>query len=113
MKRRSKTGSEAIKEGRRRSPQPKRRNAPKVPARSISPPTQEEKEVARLTRELNEAREQQTATAEVLQVIRSFAGELEPVFQAILANATRICEAKYGNLYLFADGAFQLVAAHS
>jgi two-component system NtrC family sensor kinase len=48
----------------------------------------------------------------VLQVISSFAGELDPVFQAILANATRICEAKHGTLFLFADGAFQPVAAH-
>jgi len=48
----------------------------------------------------------------VLQVISSFAGELDPVFQAILANATRICEATYGTLFLFADGAFQPVAMH-
>src|SRR5262249_23629391 len=50
-------------------------------------------EVARLTRELNEARDQQTATLDVLQVISSFAGELDPVFRTILINATRICEA--------------------
>jgi hypothetical protein len=48
----------------------------------------------------------------VLQVISSFAGELDTVFQAILANATRICEAEHGTLFLFADGAFQPVAAH-
>ena len=46
----------------------------------------------------------------MLQAISSFAGELDPVFQAILTNATRICEAKYGSLYLLADGAFQLVS---
>ena len=92
-------------------PEPKRRNASKAVERSNSTPTGEETEVARLARELNEAREQQTATSEVLQVISSFAVELDPVFQAIVTNATRLCEAKYANLYLFADGAFQLVSA--
>ena len=71
-----------------------------------------ETEVARVTRELNEAREQQTATSEVLQVISSFVGELDPVFQAILTNATSICEAEHGTLFLFSDGTFQPVAAH-
>ena len=64
------------------------------------------------TADLTEAMEQQTATSEVLQVISSFAGELAPVFQVILTNATRICEAEHGTLFLFTDGAFQPVAAH-
>jgi signal transduction histidine kinase/CheY-like chemotaxis protein len=65
------------------------------------------------TRELAEALEQQKATSQVLQVIASSPAELEPVFDAMLANATRICEAKFGFMYLYQGGAFFPAAAHN
>jgi GAF domain-containing protein len=67
-------------------------------------------ENTRLLNELRESLQQQTATSEVLQVISSSPGELEPVFEAMLANATRICEAKFGTMHLYEGGAFRVVA---
>src|SRR5262249_30444633 len=67
-------------------------------------------ELRQRTTDLSEALEQQTATSEVLRVISSFPGELEPVFQAMLDNAVRICEAKFGILFRYVDEAFEAVA---
>jgi len=67
-------------------------------------------EVQKRTDDLSESLEQQTATSEVLKVISSSPGALEPVFEAILANATRICDAKFGVLFRHENGAFRAAA---
>jgi GAF domain-containing protein len=70
-------------------------------------------ENTRLLSELRESLQQQTATADVLKVISSSAGELQPVFEAVLENATRLCAAKFGNLYLCEGDAFRTTAMHN
>ena len=70
-------------------------------------------ELRQRTNDLTESLEQQTATREVLKVISSSPGELEPVFQAMLSNATRVCSATYGTMYLREADGFRTVALHN
>jgi GAF domain-containing protein len=91
----------------------KGRSAPKPLPGRVSTPASQEAGVARLSLELKEALEQQTALGEVLKVISSSRGELEPVFDAVLENATRICEASFGSLMLHEGDAFRRVALHN
>jgi GAF domain-containing protein len=70
-------------------------------------------EVARLARERDDAVEQLSATSEVLNVISSSPGELAPVFEVLLASAVKLCEAKFGSLYLFDGELLRLIATHN
>ncbi len=112
MKRRSGAGDQSAKAHRRKTGARKNAITPKVVRPRSSSAAREETKVARLTRERDEALEQLTATSEVLSVISSSPGELKPVFDAILMNATRICEAKFGNLWLREADKFRIVAIH-
>jgi hypothetical protein len=71
------------------------------------------RELAEALDHLTESLEQQTATSQVLSVISSSPGELEPVFQAMLENATRICEAAFGTILLREGDGFRRVALHN
>jgi adenylate cyclase len=113
MKKRSKAGGELIQDRHRKRPELKRRNAPKAAAQSGSSPTGDETDVARITRELNEALQQQTATSEVLQVISSSPGDLEPVFATMLDKAVSICDAKFGNIHRWDGEALHWIAGHN
>src|SRR5215475_12496432 len=71
-----------------------------------------QKQFEQRTRERDEALEQQAATSKVLQVISSSSGDLEPVFATMLAEAVRICDANFGNIYRWDGDALHLTATH-
>ena len=106
MRRRSRAGPERAKSRRRKTVTQKRRGLRNPSAADHKT----QSDVAQFIRERDEALEREKATAEVLRVISSSPGELEPVFQAMLANAVRICEAKFGTLYRFNGELFHLAA---
>jgi class 3 adenylate cyclase/putative methionine-R-sulfoxide reductase with GAF domain len=124
MRRRSRAGR-LVKPRRPKAAAPQRPGGTGTARPLRSPAAELESESARLenarllnelrqrTTDLSESLEQQTATSEVLRVISSSQGELEPIFQATLEKAVRICEAKFGNVYRWDGDALSLVASHN
>ena len=113
LKRRVTTSGKTNKAQRRKTKDdPKRRIAPAVARSSQSANADQHEQVRALIRELTEARAEQTATAEVLKIISSSPGDLEPAFRAVLANAVRLCEASYGVLWLSEGDGFRTAALH-
>jgi signal transduction histidine kinase/uncharacterized membrane protein len=109
MRRRSKRAGVSDKPPRRRRLEtPRRRDAGKTAERVKSSAAGADTDVARLIREREEALEQLSAATGILKVISSSSGELKFVFQAILKNATRICQAKFGNLWLREGNRFRI-----
>src|SRR6516164_573957 len=109
MKRRSRASPERARSRRRKTITQKGRG----PRNSSAADHKTQSDVAQLIRERDEALEREKATAEVLRVISSSPGELEPVFEAMLANAVRLCEARFGNLFMHKAGALRVVASHN
>ena len=90
----------------RQKPKPKGCTTPNLSIAGL------QKQVAALTQELKEAREQQTATTEVLSTISSSAGELQPVFQTMLAKAIELCDASFGAMWLVDGDGYRTAALH-
>jgi GAF domain-containing protein len=111
MRRRSRASSKLAKARRRKAEMPKRRNATTVRAESESQRLRRERDGA--LEQLSEALKQQTAASEVLRLISGSPSELRAVFDAILVNATRLCEARFGILLLWEGDAFRTVALHN
>jgi hypothetical protein len=110
MRRRSRAGGERAKPQRHKGVTQKRRSAPKTARISNSSKVSQESEIARLTRELNEGREQHAATADVLKVISRSTFDLQAVLDTLVKSAARLCEADMVSITRPRDGAMQFAA---
>jgi hypothetical protein len=107
MRRRSKASTKLAKA------QSRKAKAPNAVRHSSSSASGQETEVARLTRELSEALEQQTATSEVLRVIARSPTDAQPAFEAMVTRAARLCEADFSAVARFENGLLHLVAMNN
>jgi two-component system NtrC family sensor kinase len=114
VRRRGTVSRKPAKTQHRKPTRPKRSNAPTTARQGSSSQVADlQEQLNRQARELEEARDERAALAEVLRVISSSAGELGPVFEAMLANAVRLCESNFGTLHLHESGALRMVASHN
>src|SRR5512136_1392022 len=111
MRRRGKPSGNTVKTQRRKTL--KRRNAPKAAQRGSSLVAGKETNVVQLTRELEEALQQQTATSEVLSIIRRSPADAQPVFDAIVQSAARLCGAIFSVVYLYDGDRLRIAATHN
>jgi GAF domain-containing protein len=101
-----------VKAGRRKTTKAKPTSVPMAARSRHSSVVDLQEKLKRQARELDEAREERAAIAEVLRVISSSPGDLQPVFDAMLVSATRLCEASYGTMWLHQDGQMRVAARH-
>jgi len=111
LRRRATAGRKPAKTRRRKHTRPKRRSVTASQSKLSVSDLQER--LKRQARELEEARDERAAIGDVLRIISSSPGELQAVFQAILTNAVRICEANFGDLYLREADGFRMAASHN
>src|SRR5579859_4297025 len=113
MRRGSRAGTTPSKTRRRKPAAPRTRARSKVMQPRSPKGRSPAKQIAQLTGELEEALQLQAATSDVLQAISRSQGNLQPVFDAMLGNARRICDAGFGNVYRWDGEALHLIASHN